>query len=324
MILSDREMQVVKESIEAQAGLDEELMRLCGPLVHMEKCDEALRSAFVLLEKRLRAAVKNDTMTGTQLANHAFSPKDGPLAKQLGRTQEEREGLRELFAGAFKLFRNPTAHGAAAYSAAEGKALLGLVHLMLGIVGRANELPSPQVLPENVKSALLRAEEIIGPSPASRLRVFLGKCMTAAGLRTTMSARNWLPFRRHALYKPPRWDRPRPHGIPVFYLVAPGPRIALHFSTSAYSQHVPGFRVEQLLDELQDLGSHPVGRLQEPRIDLQLHNDQAFFDAMLDVVLRVVRELEETLQAGWPWRRPAPHGRLRAKDRNPSPRPPPP
>ena len=95
MILTDNEMREIRRSIEAQAGLDDELMQRCGPLIHMDQFDEAVRSACVLLEERLRQAVNGEGMTGTRLAMHAFDPDDGPLAKHLGRNQGERKGLLE-------------------------------------------------------------------------------------------------------------------------------------------------------------------------------------------------------------------------------------
>ncbi len=120
----------------------------------MEAFDEAVRSAFVLLEERLRECVDGQGMTGVQLANYAFNPTDGPLAKHLGRTRSEREGLRELYSGAFKLFRNPTAHSTVGYDAADGKAIIGLVNLLLRILKRAEDLPSPELFPENLEGML--------------------------------------------------------------------------------------------------------------------------------------------------------------------------
>jgi uncharacterized protein (TIGR02391 family) len=108
MILTDDEMRQIRVSIEEQAGLDEELANRCSQLIHLGAFDEAIRSAFVLLEERLWKAVNGDGMTGTNLANHAFS-KNSPLVKHLSHNLSEGEGLRELYAGAFKLFRNPTA-----------------------------------------------------------------------------------------------------------------------------------------------------------------------------------------------------------------------
>ena len=158
MILTDDEMRQLRGSIEAHAGLDQELLQRCGHLLHLGAFDEAVRSAFVLLEERLRNAVNVEGMTGTQLANHAFSPTKGPLAKHLGRNQSERDGLRELYSGAFRLFRNPTAHGVVGYSAAEGKAIIGLVDLLLRLVKRAEELPPQDLFPSNVEKAISLVE----------------------------------------------------------------------------------------------------------------------------------------------------------------------
>jgi hypothetical protein len=60
MILTDDEIRQIRRSIEDQAGLNEELLRRCGDLIHMGNFDEAVRSAFVLLEKRLRKTVPRD------------------------------------------------------------------------------------------------------------------------------------------------------------------------------------------------------------------------------------------------------------------------
>ena len=81
MILSDKEIQIIRQSIEEQSGLDEELLRRCRHLLHMEAYDEAVRSAFVLLEERLRKAIGEDGMTGTALAQKALNPNnDSPPA----------------------------------------------------------------------------------------------------------------------------------------------------------------------------------------------------------------------------------------------------
>jgi uncharacterized protein (TIGR02391 family) len=295
MILTDDEIRQIRRSIEAQAGLDETLIQRCGPLIHMGRFDEAVRSAFVLLEERLRKAVNEEGMTGTQLANFAFSPTKGPLAKHLGSDQMEREGLRELFSGAFKLFRNPTAHGVVGYTAAEGKAIIGLVDLMLKMLKRAEELPPPNTFPPNVETALSRVEEMLGPGATSRLRMFLGRCVRELGLKAT-SGKQWVPFKKHALYQPKHWAEPKPHAIAVFYLIATEQRSELHFSASYYYANVVGFNVDHMVEELTELGFYPVGKDQEPHIDLQSHNDQPFFDALYEIVVRVAEELGDTLQ----------------------------
>ena len=106
MILTDNEIRHIQGAIDAHAGLDEELLRRCGHLIHLGAFDEAVRSAFVLLEERLREATKQEGMTGTNLANYAFK-SDGPLAKLLATSESERQGLRELYSGAFRLYSLP-------------------------------------------------------------------------------------------------------------------------------------------------------------------------------------------------------------------------
>ena len=290
MILTNEEMDRIRQSIEAQAGLDDELLRRCGPLIHMGKFDEAVRSAFVLLEERLRKAVDKEGMTGSQLANYAFSPDKGPLAKHLGQSQSEREGLRELYSGAFKLFRNPTAHSVVDYSVAEGKAIIGLVNLMLRILER--DIPSPLLIPENVEKALGNIEQGIGPGAASRTRWFVGKCIEA-GIRPT-SAKYGIPFKRYAFVKYEHWDNPKPYRIAMFYLSVEG--LTINFPVSGYYAYVIGFDADRLVEEATELGFQPTGKRRDPTIDLRVRNDQKFFKALFDLVMRTADELEETLQ----------------------------
>jgi uncharacterized protein (TIGR02391 family) len=294
MILTDEEMQQVRKCVEAQAGLDEELVRQCGNLIRMGAFDEAVRSAFVLLEERLRKAVSREGMTGVQLANYAFNSEKGPLAKLLSYGQSEQDGLRELFSGAFKLFRNPTAHGVVGYSPAEGKAIIGLVDLMLKILKRAGELPPPDLFPDYAEKALSEVEGAIGPAAASRLRVFLGKCVRELGLKIH-PGKIWIPFRKSALYRSPSWDAPRHHPIAVFYLVVSRQEPGLYFATSTYA-HVVGFNVDRLVEALTGLRFQLDGKAQEPVVDLRLCNDQEFFDALFDLVRHVADELAQTLR----------------------------
>jgi uncharacterized protein (TIGR02391 family) len=295
MILTDEEMQQVRRSVEAQAGLDDELVRRCGHLIHLGALDEAVRSAFVLLEERLREAVNEEGMTGTQLANHAFSPTKGPLAKHLGRNQSEREGLRELYSGAFRLFRNPTAHGVIGYSAAEGKAIIGLVDLLLKMLKRAEELPPPGLFPENIERMLGDMEQDIGPGAMSRLRSFLGKCVEK-GLKASSSPKYSIPFKWYAFTKLSWWNEPKQHRIPIFYISTGASRHTLHFPVNEYYAYVVGFDVDQLTEELTELGFRPAGKNRNPTIDLRICNDQTFFDTLFDLVVRTADDLEDTLQ----------------------------
>lgn len=294
MILTDEEMQQVRRCVEAQAGLDEELVRQCGNLIRMGAFDEAVRSAFVLLEGRLRKAVGKEGMTGVSLANYAFNPTDGPLAKYLAHDQAEREGLRELYSGAFRLFRNPTAHSAVGYTPAEGKAIIGLVDLLLKMLERAEELPPPDLFPDYADKALDEVEGAIGPAAAGRLRVFLGKCVRELGLKIR-PGKQWIPFKKSALYKSDSWDTPRHHSIAVFHLVVSSQEPGLYFATSTYA-HVVGFNVDRLVEALTGLRFQLSGKAQEPIVDLRLYNDQRFFDALFELVKRVTDELGQTLR----------------------------
>jgi uncharacterized protein (TIGR02391 family) len=259
----------------------------------MGKFDEAVRSAFVLLEERLCKAVDKEGMTGVHLANYAFNAEKGPLSKHLGRTGSEREGLRELYSGAFKLFRNPTAHGVVGYSAPEGKAIIGMVDLMLKLLKRADELSSSDFIPDYVQAALSKMEETLGPGATGRLRFFLDRCVKEARLKPT-KAKQWIPFKTHALYKAEQWEEPKAYTVAVFYLVQPA--YSLHFSTEQYYANVVGFNVDRLTEELLELGFYLSGKRQEPRIDLRIHNDQPFFDELFTLVVRVADELGETLR----------------------------
>ena len=293
MILTDDEMQQIRVSIEEQAGLDEELVNRCSQLIHLGAFDEAIRSAFVLLEERLREAVNVDGMTGTNLANHAFS-KDSLLVKHLSHNPSEGEGLRELYAGAFKLFRNPTAHGVVGYDAADGKSIIALVNLLLNILKRAEALPPQGLLPKSIES-LLDSSKDIKPDAASRTLAFLGKCMDM-GLRPSYSAKNMIPFRRHALVKHDHWSNAKSVLAPMFYFSAAGTkRLFIEFPVHTHHVHLVEFDVEQLTDELTELGFQPTGKNRNLLIDLRMHNDQKFFDALFDLVKRTSEQLEEML-----------------------------
>lgn len=293
MILTDDEMKLVRRTIESQSGLDEELLRRSGPLIHMDKFDEAVRSAFVLLEERLREMIDGEGMTGTRLANEAFNPDKGPLARQLGHTQAEREGLRELYSGAFKLFRNPTAHSVVGYSAAEGKAIIGLVNLMLQMLERAEKMPPPGSLPEKAEKAVDYVERSVGAGAASRFRAFLGKSLEL-DMRLGRG-KHWIPFRRYAFVQYDHWEEPKRYRIPMFYIQARESDSCIRFPLNNYYTLAIGLDIDPIAEELNELGFRPSGSNRNPTVDLAIRNDQAFFDALFDLVARVADEFEETL-----------------------------
>ncbi len=141
---------------------------------------------------------------------------------------------------------------------------------------------------------LSEIEQGIGPGATSRLRMFLGKSMKA-GLKPSESAKQWIPFKKYALVKLEHWDEPKSHRIAVFYLARDGAAAVLHFPTNNYGR-VVGFNVDRLGEELIELGFRLAGKSQEPRVDLRIYNDQAFFDTLFDLVMQTVNDLETTLQ----------------------------
>ena len=296
MILTDEEIQSIRRSIETQAGLDPELTQRCGHLIHIGAFDEAVRNAFVLLEERLRAMVGNEGMTGTQVANFAFRP-DGPLAKQLANSPSEKEGLRELYSGAFKLFRNPTAHGVVGYDSADGKSIIGLVNLLLRLLARANDPSTASLVPQNVRSVLAEMEASLGMNPSSRLQGFALKCIKS-GVKPQASPKVNIPFRKHALVKYEHWRKPKPYPVTIFYLTNRKKEFGLRFPVNRYYSNIVGLETTWFKQELKTLGFQTAGRHQNYIINLQIRNDQPFFDKLFDTVIRLADEIEKRLQKG--------------------------
>lgn len=294
MILTDAEIREIWQSVEASSGLDDELLRRCGHLLRIGAFDEAVRNAFVLLEERLRVAVNQEGITGTSLANFAFKA-DGPLAKQLSHNPSEREGLRELYSGAFKLFRNPTAHGVVGYDSVEGKSIIGLVNLLLKILARASELPPPSFFPDNLEKVLAEMEQMMGASVASRARMFTGKCIKL-GFEPNATNKQWIAFRRQALKTvSDNGKKQKPGMVIVFYIYSDEKAKGMWFPVNQYYKSVVGLDTELLEKELRGLGFKQKGRFNDFSIDLKLHNDKEFFGKLFDIVSRIGKEFEAGL-----------------------------
>jgi uncharacterized protein (TIGR02391 family) len=295
MIPTDDDIKAIRQSIEAAAGMDDELKLRCGPLIYIGRFDEAVLNAFVLLEERLRKAIGEDGLTGVPLANKAFAA-DGPLSRRLEGTPEEREkrreGLRELYSGAFKLFRNPAAHGKVEYSSSEGKSIIGLVNLLLTILSRAIESLPP--VPANVEAALSEAEKLLGTGTASRLRTFVSECIRI-GLKPQAKPKQWIPFRRYALIQYSHWPEPKPYFVTVFYLVQ-REEIGLLFPVNSYLANVKGLSLSPIRQDLLGLGFTPTGKIQDYYLALHSSHNQVFFDGLMELVSKLNRELAITLK----------------------------
>lgn len=290
MFITNEELNRLRENLESEDAFDDELLLRCANLVHVGAFDEAVRSAFVLLEERLRAAVDREGMTGTALANYAFSD-NGRLGKIIAQSPGEREGVREIFSGAFKLFRNPSAHGVVAYTAADGRAILGLVNLMLGMLERAGKPLPSELLPKNVVAGLEAAERTLGAASTHRLRLFLGECVQL-GLTPSSSPKFWFPFKRYALVKYGHWPQPKRYSLPVLYA---GYNL-LQVPLNGYYSYVIGVDFEDVAKRLKDLGFQPHGKARELTVNLTTHNSTEFFKAMLDLLEEISELFEESLQ----------------------------
>ncbi|HEY0606306.1 MAG TPA: TIGR02391 family protein [Herpetosiphonaceae bacterium] len=294
MLLTDEELRNIRLALETTAGLDGELAVRCSHLLHIGAFDEAVRNAFVLLEERMRQAVGKEGMTGTDLANYAFSPTNGPLAIQLAQRTSEREGLRELYSGAFKLFRNPTAHGVVGYDAIEGKSIISLVNLLLKILDKADNIPDQRLIPANLEKLLADVEKTSGVPVANRLRSFIAKCIKV-GLIPSETGKQWIPFKRTALMQYDTWPKPKSHLLPVFYLITTSKEQGIWFPVNQYYRLVINFNLDNLQKQLRLLGFQPFGKAHEPYFTLRPHTDQSFFEKLTDLVLRVEREVDDTL-----------------------------
>lgn len=137
MFLLHKDIQEITDYLQRSAHLDEELLARCQEPMEEEKYDDAVRIAFLVLEKRLRQAAGIDQGTGRELANRVFG-NDSMLLKEVNLDAGMASALRELYAGAFGVFRNPVAHQLdAGYGAVECREIVTLVDLLLRQISKA-------------------------------------------------------------------------------------------------------------------------------------------------------------------------------------------
>lgn len=141
-----------------------------------------VRDAFVYLEQALRGAGKvpsTDSVTAVPLVNRLLSPGSPNRIELPGeaRSGGELEGVHQLFAGAFQVFRNPAAHRPIDHGLGTANEILGLVDLCLRILG-TEETPGLEVrLSENadLNTTLIALDEVAGHHPGTRIvRVVVG------------------------------------------------------------------------------------------------------------------------------------------------------
>ena len=296
MILTEDELASLRTFAEATAGLDEELMQRCGDLMHIAAFDDAVLKAFVLLEERLRKIVDpgRRKLRTADLINYVFS-QDGPLGKRLG---DERDGMRDLYSGAFKVFRNPAAHGSVRYDPVKGKSIIGLVNLLLNSLKDVPPPPPPPPLPPNIESILAEfaQDPAYGTTVEGMLRSFIEKCIQA-GIEPQAPAKQWIAFRRRALIKPTDSDETKATLMPVFYLFTGTKAKGLWFPVNERYRKVVGFDIKPIEKSLKGLGFQIAGKHQDYSIDLRFHNRQVFFDQLIELAEHIAKELDATLQS---------------------------
>lgn len=289
MILNSGELNQLREFLESQSGLDEELLSRCGNLLHIGNYDQAVHTAFVLLEERLRRIVGKPRMTGVSMVEYLFS-KNGRLTRHMSLDEKEQEKYRNLFDSAFSLYRNPSAHTMTNYNATMGKAIIGLVNLLLHILGDPDNWPPPTSFPENVEKAISHIEEVVNSEAAHRLRLLLSHCYQIGIDTRDNNSTTWVPFIYDAVQLLKGWDEPRRHPLPLFYVVV-SKKPFLYIPINEYYSRVVGLDIEPLAKGLKQVRFRPYGKKGEFRSFFAENNSQAFFDTFLGWLKGIVEQL---------------------------------
>ncbi|MHB1774280.1 MAG: TIGR02391 family protein [Acidimicrobiales bacterium] len=140
--IRERDLPGVVEAVEAwgQQLLDAGLVAAISTSWEAQHYGSAVRDAFIHLEDVLRdvASLDPDTgLSGAQLVTSLLTPSSSPRLAlsddgfMAHLTSGEREGLYNFVNGAFRLFRNATAHRNLAYTAAEAEDIIHVINLCL-------------------------------------------------------------------------------------------------------------------------------------------------------------------------------------------------
>jgi hypothetical protein len=296
MLITNDELNNLRQAIESLSGLDPELQKRCGQLMFHGSYDDAVRNAFVVLEERLKQHVKKEArMTGIQRVQYGFG-KEGPLTKQLGLGDEARESSLALFESAFAIYRNPLAHGPVGHGTAEAKSILGLVNLLLIILGRV--VIGDCNFSPNVVKALAQVKQTLGTSVERQLCRFLKNC-EKAGLHISTNTKQWIPVRQHVWAKLDHWPKAKSHMIPLFYFLT-GDTPMLLFPVKYYYRRVVGLDWRKIEQDLEQLGLTVKVVNAEPyqAVNLKLQNDEQYMESLFVGVKRISEAFERSMQEG--------------------------
>jgi uncharacterized protein (TIGR02391 family) len=288
MLITHTQVDELLDKLVDLSGLDEELFDRCGFLIRAERYDEAVSRAFVVLEERLRELLGVSGGSGVHLAQKAFAPKSGDLVERSRRPAAEVEGIRDLFVGAFKAYRNRSAHTVAGFSLDEARGIIHLVDLLLLILNQVSQAPTERV-PNKISQAL-------GPAVTERLCLFLERLKNVgihSGRGTT-----WHPYQTKLMYQAPGWEEPRPHQFTVFYLSSVPGEPVLAFYMKAL-KHVPGLDIAQLEKDLLEAGCKRVASKDRYiMLFLSERNNQATFDRIYEI-LKALSEKFSQVPGTW-------------------------
>lgn len=274
MLVTNAQVDELLSELSGLSGLDQELIERCSILIRSERYDEAVSRAFVVLEERLRELLGVRGGSGVNLSQKAFAPEKGQLVDRLYLPPAEVEGIRDLFVGAFKAYRNRAAHTVAGYGLDEARAIIHLINLLLLTLEKARQAPAQQV-PE-------RIARLLSPAATERLRTFLGN-LQDIGIGVGQG-KTWTPYRATLKYNQPSWEEPRPHQVAVLYLSVYAGKPVVIFNSAGLSR-VERLDVDQLETELVQAGCTRTAAKDTPiRLFLDQYDDQETFDRLYKVL----------------------------------------
>jgi uncharacterized protein (TIGR02391 family) len=282
MLITNTQVDELLSTLSDLSGLDHELLERCGILIRSERYDEAVSRAFVVLEERLRDLLGVHGGSGVDLSQKAFTPEKGQLADRLSLPTSEVEGIRDLFVGAFRAYRNRAAHTVAGYSLDEARGIINLVNLLLLVLEQARQAPESAIL--------LEVSRRIGSGATVRLKGFL-ESLQGIGIGRG-EGKLAIPYRVTLEYRAPSWDEPRAHPTTVFYLAVPGGDPVLSFRTGPDGLvNVVGLDVDQLESDLLHAGCVRVAAKSTPiRLFLNQQNSQDTLDRLYEILQDLMKK----------------------------------
>ncbi len=274
MLITNTQVDELLVQLTDLSGLDQELVERCSPLVRSERYDESVSRAFIVLEERLRERLGVRGGAGINLAEKAFAPKSGQLVDNLHLPPSEVDGIRNLFVGAFKAFRNRAAHTVADYSLDEARAIIHLVNLLLLTLEKARQ-PPPQRIPE-------RIAKLLDPATTDRLQQFL-QSLEQIGIGKG-EGKTSTPYRATLECEYPSWEKPRHHPVTVLYLLVTKGKPVIAFNIGGLSQ-VIRLDIDQLEADLLQAECVRVAAKGTPiRLLLDRNTDQHTFDRLYNIL----------------------------------------